>query len=229
MRSPKTMKSFTWHKTGISLAAVVLLTLAGCTAGNDEEDSPTSSRSAEPAPANPGATEPSDSETPTEMSDEERKKIEAEMSPGDVSEAQLDAVRDYLEVRENSESERYDDVDDWESALKKVTTKTGLKTALEMYRPEDNSNARMVAAEKKYEVRVAAGACMENPGFGSDGDSIAVQCELTDLVEDSDGLVPSQNVDNTWPYYGEQEQPTLVIAKDGNKWLVDGDYTGKAS
>lgn len=231
MNTPKTMKPLSPGKAAIAIVAATALALTGCTGDGDDPDAPPSSQGAEPAPANPGASEPSDdsSEEATEMTDEERERIEKEMTPGDVSDKQLSAIRAYLEVRENSESTSYDDVDAWKSALKKVTTPEGLKTALETYRPEETSNARNVASGNDYKVRVAVGACAENPGYGDEGDSIAVQCEMTDLVEDSDGLVPSQDVDNTWPYYGEQQQPTLVVAKDGDKWLVDGDYTGKAS
>lgn len=217
----------------IAIAAAATLALAGCTGGSEEDNPPPSSKSAEPAPANPGASQANDDdgdEAPaTEMTDEERKRIEKEMTPGDVNDKQLDAIRSYLEVRENSESTKYKDVDEWEAALKKVTTKEGLKTALESYRPGESSNARTVADTNGYKVSVAVGACKENPGFGGDKNSMAVQCEMTDLVKTDDGLVPSQDVDNTWPYFGEQQQPTLVVAKDGDKWLVDGDYTGKAS
>lgn len=218
-------------KAGVAVAAAALLVLSGCTDSGEQEESP-QAQTAEPAPANPGNAGPSDGggeETPQELTDEERERIEKEMAPGDVSEDQLEAIRVYLEVRENSESVRYDDVSAWEEALKKVTTDTGYETAVEMYHPGETSNARNVALDEEYDVRVAVGACYENPGFGGGDDTVAVQCELTDLVEDGDGLVPSQDVDNTWPYYGEQVSPTLVVAKDGDKWLVDGDYTGKAS
>lgn len=231
MNTLKAIKTLSPAKAGTAIAVATVLALSGCTGDDDEPDAPASSQDAKPAPANPGVSEPSDDgdEEATEMTDEERERIEKEMTPGDVSDKQLSAIRAYLEVRENSESTQYDDVDAWKSALKKVTTSGGLKTALESYRPEETSNARNIASENDYKVRVAVGACVENPGYGGEGDSIAVQCEMTDLVEDSDGLVPSQNVDNTWPYYGEQQQPTLILAKNGDKWLVDGDYTGKAS
>lgn len=228
----RTLKTLSPSKAATVVAVAALLALSGCTGGDQEESPPSSPKSAEPAPANPGASEGSadDGETPAkEMTDEERKRIEKEMTPGDVSDKQLDAIRSYLEVRENSESTQYKDVDEWKRAMKKVTTGDGLKTALESYQPEDSSNARMVAKDSGYKVSVAVGACTENPGFGGGKDSIAVQCEMTDLVKTDDGLVPSQDVDNTWPYFGEQQQPTLVVAKDGDKWLVDGDYTGKAS
>lgn len=226
-----TLKTLSPGKTATVVAVTALLALSGCTGGGQEDNPPPSSKSAAPAPANPGASEGSDDEAAPakEMTDEERERIEKEMTPGDVSDKQLDAIRSYLEVRENSESTQYKDVDEWKSAMKKVTTGEGLKTALESYQPEESSNARMVAEDNDYKVSVAVGACTENPGFGGGKDSIAVQCEMTDLVKTDDGLVPSQDVDNTWPYFGEQQQPTLVVAKDGDKWLVDGDYTGKAS
>lgn len=224
-------KHLSLSKAGIA-AAAALLTLSGCTGGGEQDEESPPPQSAEPAPANPGNSDPSDGggdEAPQELTDEERERIEEQMAPGDVSEEQLEAIRAYLNVRENSESVRYDDVTAWEDALKKVTTDTGYETAVEMYHPGETSNARNVGADQSYEVRVAVGACYETPGFGGGEDVVAVQCELTDLVEDDEGLVPSQDVDNTWPYYGEQQSPTLVIAKDGDEWLVDGDYTGRAS
>lgn len=215
-----------------AVACATALALTACTGGGGEEEdsTPSPTQSAEPAPANPGDSEPSESETSAEeLTDEERKRIEKEMTPGDVDDDQLSAIRAYLEVRENSESTAYKDVDQWISAMKKVTTETGLTTALESYRPEETSNARTVAENDGYKVAVAVGSCEENPGFGGGKDSVAVQCKLTDIVKTDDGMVPSQDVDNTWPYFGEQEQPTLALKKSGSKWLVDGDYTGKAS
>lgn len=219
-----------------ALAVVVALALAGC---SGEEQEPESGGSAEAVPVNPGgggadeeseseSAEPSESEAES-MTEEERRRLEEEMTPGDVSDAQLKAVRAYLKVRENSESVRYEDPEEWKSALEKVTTSDGLDSALETYRPAETSNARMVASQQEYEVSVAVGSCVENPGYGGGESELAVQCQLTDLVHGPDGLVDSQDVDNTWPYFGEQEPPMLLLSKEDGEWLVDGDFTGRAS
>lgn len=215
----------------LTAAVAAALALAGCSSDDPAaEDTAGTDQNVQPAPANPGTVDQAKpSEAPTQLSDEEREEIEQQMTPGEATKDQLDAIRAYLEVRENAESTKYDDREEWEEALEKVTTDQGLETVLESYSPADNSNARMVATEREYEVQVSVGECVENPGWGEDNNTIAVQCELTDLVYDDQGMVPSQDVDNTWPYYGEQESPILVLTKDGDKWLLDGDFTGKAS
>lgn len=215
-------KSFT------AIAAAATLVLAGCSADDTAGDD--SNQEVEPVPVNPGDDGPETTDTPTQQSEEEREQIEQRMTPSEINDEQLEAVQSYLEIRENAESIKYDDAEDWEDAIEDVTTDAGLETVLESFHPGESSNARNVAQDLEYEVNVAVGGCVQNPGFGDeDADKIAVQCELTDLVKDDQGLVPSQDVDNAWPYYGEQDAPIVVIAKSDDKWLVDGDFTGKAS
>lgn len=216
-------------------AAVVALGVAGCTSGDSPDDSTSSSSSSskdvEAAPANPGdPSSGSGSPSVTPQSEKEKKKAAKQMDPGDVDSKQLAAVRSYLKVRENSESTAYKDPAAWEKALGEVATDEGVKTAMAAYQPAEVSNARQVAQRLGYEVKVVVGECVENPGFGGGKDTLAVQCSLTDLVVDDDGkTVTSSDVDITWPYYGKRPSPTLVLAKEGGKWLVDGDYTGKVS
>lgn len=216
-------------------SAALTLVVAGCSSGSSESSdtsssSSTSPSSVDPAPANPGSSTEPTSPTSTPQSDEEKEEESEEMAAGDVDKKQLAAVKSYLDVRENAESERYKDRKAWEAALTKVTTGTGKKTAVKSYGPEDRSNARMVAVRFGYEVKVSVSDCVETPGFGSGEGSLAVQCQLTDLVTDKSGdVVGSSEVDITWPYYGAQDAPMLVLTKKGGKWLVDGDYTGRAS
>lgn len=229
----KSVTSPRWSGPAVIAASLVLaVTVAGCSGDTPvDTSSSSSSQSVEAAPANPGDGSGSESTSaPTPESEAAKKKAQKEMSAGDLDSKQMSAVKAYLEIRENSESTRYKDPAAWESALKTVTTKAGLKTALASYRPERVSNARQVAERLGYEVKVVAGECRENPGFGSSGNQVAVQCSLTDLVTDSDGdVIKSSDVDITWPYFGKQQSPTLVLAKESGKWLVDGDYTGRAS
>lgn len=227
-----------WHMASAS-ASAFLLALAGCSSGDDAADPESSSTSSsssadvDAAPANPGEgpeEEPSSSSSATTQSKAEEEKIAKQMAPGDVDSKQLAAVEAYLEVRENSESVRYKDPDAWEAALKEVTTSAGFKIAVEAHRPEETSNARQVAIRQGYEVKVVAGECKENPGFGSSKNTLAVHCSLTDLVTDKEGeVITSTDVDNTWPYFGKRQSPMVVLAKEGGKWLVDGDYTGRVS
>lgn len=227
--------------TASASATAFLLAVAGCSSGDSGEAASSSSSSSssdvEAAPANPGEEpeeeeqdEPSSSSSATTQSKAEEEKIAKQMAPGDVDSKQLAAVKSYLEVRENSESVRYKDTDAWEAALKKVTTSAGFKVAVETYHPEDVSNARQVAMRLGYEVKVVTGECKESPGFGGSKNTLAVQCSLTDLVTDKKGkTITSTEIDNTWPYFGKRQSPMVVLAKEGGKWLVDGDYTGRAS
>lgn len=246
------MRNNRWLTASAS-ASAFLLALAGCSSTDSEDgdtSSPASSSSddVDAAPANPGEDpddDTSDEETPEDdegddssessspsstQSDAEEEKIAKQMAPGDVDKEQLAAVEAYLGVRENSESVRYKDPKEWEAALKKVTTSDGFKVVRENYRPEDVSNARQVAMRLGYEVKVVAGECKESPGFGGSKNTLAVQCSLTDLVTDKKGkTITSTEIDNTWPYFGKRQSPMVVLAKEGGKWLVDGDYTGRAS
>lgn len=217
-----------------SAAAVVALGVAGCSGGGSPDSTSSvasSSKDVEAAPANPGdPSSGSGSPSATPQSEKEKEKAAKQMDPGDVDSKQLVAVRSYLKVRENSESMAYKDPAAWEKALGEVATDEGVKTAMEAYRPAEVSNSRQVAQRLGYEVKVVVGDCVENPGFGGGKDTLAVQCALTDLVVDDEGeTVTSSDVDITWPYYGKQPSPTLVLAKEGGEWLVDGDYTGKVS
>lgn len=226
--------------TASASASAFLLAVAGCSSGDSEDERESSSSSSssadvDAAPANPGEEpeeeeEPSSSSSATTQSKAEEEKIAKQMAPGDVDSKQLAAVKSYLEVRENSESVRYKDPDAWEAALKKVTTSDGFKIAVESYRPEETSNSRQVAIRLGYEVKVVAGECKESPGFGGSKNTLAVQCSLTDLVTDKKGkTITSTEIDNTWPYFGKRQSPMVVLAKESGKWLVDGDYTGRAS
>lgn len=236
----------------IVAAALAVTTLAGCSASSTpsspEETSSSTSSPVQPAPANPGGStqeNPGGSEgpggsdapsghstSPSTSGTTEQPQQQPTLDAGEATESQIAAVREYLAVRENAESVRYDGIDAWKSALKKVTTEHGYGSALHTYGPAPQSNARMVGRRWGYEVKVSVSNCIRPPGasHGNNDNTVTLQCQLTDLVVNKEGtLVPSNAVDHTWPYYGKQESPTVTLAKAGDKWLVDGDYTGQAS
>lgn len=210
-------------RTLATALAIGALALSGCTdSGQSPEE--TSTQSAEPIQANPGEEEPT-TPAPSASSVDPH-----ELDPGELDDAQFAAVQSYLTVRENAESTLYPDRAAWEKALRGTTTEAGYTSAVEMYGPADSSNARRVAQAEGYRVQVSVGNCIINPAFENTDTSVAVQCELTDTVTDAEGnLLPSGSVNSTWPYFGEQYAPVMLLAKDGDKWLMDGDYTGQAS
>lgn len=246
------MRPTTSLSCATALALAVAL-MAGCSGTASDAQSPRdsnddSSAPVQPVPANPGseggdagesasqegADASQSAQTPSPSSTAETTQPEesqgADLDVGQVNDQQLEAVQAYLEVRENSESVRYQDVDEWKGALAETTTAAGLESALKQYRPAPTSNARTVARQQGYEVQVAVSDCIVPPGAEDGDDATTVQCKLTDLVITTDGaMVSSDAVDVTWPYYGKQESPTLALAKEDDKWLVDSDITGQAS
>lgn len=218
-------------RTPARCAAAALMLLVGVGATGCAHESPTEKPSESVTPVEAAPVEPSDEESTSKDDATPLATIDPkELKPGDLNKTQLHAVAQYLTVRENSESAAYKDGSDWAKDLKDVTTADGFKDASKQFGRPDSSGARNIAQEQGYVVQVATGGCILTPDFPNDKTTVAVQCDLTDLVVDKGGdTVPSSSVDTAWPYYGTREGPVLVLAKKGDKWLLDGDYTGEAS
>jgi hypothetical protein len=216
------MRGMPFRVGAVLLAAATLVVLAACS----PSQKPTSPRSPGGSPVSspmspaPSGTAPSDSSS----------NAEKQMRPNELAADQMQAIRSYLSVRENAESVQYASHPAWRRAMAKVTTVSGAKQSVERYEPAETSNAQNVAQQGNYVVKILLGGCTTNPAFHNTSSTIAAQCDLTDLVVTKAGaVVPTEQIDPSWPYSGTQTSPLLVLQKTRGQWLVDADYTGQAS
>lgn len=231
--------------TTLAVTAILLGATAACTSGDPaaEETTTASDNGIEPVTVDPGTGgessdgggEPSDGggagdvqETPEPTAGADADSEGEDL--GEISKEQLAAVTAYLDVRENAETIRYPKVEDWEKDLKGVTTTAGYESAMEWFAPNRMSAARSIATTEGYAVKAQPSGCYPNSNYPATDTSIGLQCNLMDLVVDKNGdPIPTTEIDQTYPYFGQQDGPMLVLVKDGDKWLVDADNTYDAS
>lgn len=208
-----------WGTAGV-LALTVLI--AGCSAGSQTSGPETSAPSTQTSTPGPSGSPAADSSASSEPS--------PTMASGDLEEQQFAAVRSYLEVRENSESVRFDGASSWRAAIRNTTTADGADQVIKRFKPPRTSPARQAATQNDYVVEPMVGECTTNPAMPATDTRVGVVCELIDLVTQQGGrVVPPDKVDPRWAEVGNRTSPLLVLEKSSGSWLVDADYTGQAS
>lgn len=208
----------------LSVLALGSVVLTGCGSEEPEQESSVGS-SVEAVEAGPGSSSSSSASATSEAS-ESGKAPWDEGGDSKPSDAQKKAIQEYLVVRENAESSKYKDVQDWKGALKGVTTDAGYKLS-ERFQGTAGSAARALADEHKLQVTPSLGECAANKEVSTKGKP-AFTCPLSNVVVGEDGKALSLQEQSVWPYAGPQQKVVLVLSQQGSSWLVDADMSGLA-
>ncbi len=137
------------------------------------------------------------------------------------------AVR-YLQARENAIGYTHPAPRDWLRQARPAMTPTGwarLAAAL-----GDRGGFPADTARTHHWSVQATVACRTDPDAPPATLTVAtVVCAVTDRTVDPAGRpVPAKDLPGLWPYTGPPQPALLVLRRDGGRWLVDDDQTGRA-
>lgn len=231
------MKQLFKRPLGLGVALVLALGLAACS--NDGQEEPESSPSvttSDGSPQNPNeeAPEPDGGEvtaTPTTPHPTvEPTNTEPPSIDGDLSDAVRNAAHSYLVVRGNVVSHYQESPSSWLEEIEPLMTSAGYAALTENIGDGPAGAPWNIAHENGIEVEVESDCNIQEQAGEPTDSEVFIMCALTYFPTDEDGnRLPTTQIPNGWPYVGVQQPALLQMVRDGDKWLVDADYTGQAS
>lgn len=134
----------------------------------------------------------------------------------------------YLQARENAISYTHPTPRDWLREVWPAMTPTGW-ARLSASLGDRGGFPAAAARAHRWSVQATV-ACRHDPEAPpATGAQITVVCAVTDRTVDVAGIpVAAKELPGLWPYTRPQQPALLVLRRDGGRWLVDDDETGRA-
>jgi len=134
----------------------------------------------------------------------------------------------YLQARENAISYTHPTPRDWLREVWPAMTPTGW-ARLSASLGDRGGFPAAAARAHRWSVQATV-ACRHDPEAPpATGAQVTVVCAVTDRTVDVAGIpVAAKELPGLWPYTRPQQPALLVLRRDGGRWLVDDDETGRA-
>lgn len=148
-------------------------------------------------------------------------------APVSISKQEREVAQTYLNARENAESYYQKTNTSWVDEAKPAMSDSFYKKM----KAEGASNGQYqwdMAHKLKIKVKVTS-QCDRNENAPSTPTRYVAICSVTDLVVDEKGKpYPLSKVPEQWGNGGQMPTAQLVMAKQGDSWVVADDATGMA-